>query len=66
MRSRFLTLFAATRLIATCWEGWILRRPSECIEYNDRCPANEPMATEGRILFEPPRAGAPAPRLVHF
>jgi hypothetical protein len=24
-----------------------------------RCPANEPMATEGRILFEPPRAGAP-------
>jgi len=26
----------------------------------------EALGAEGRILFEPPRAGAPAPQRVHF
>ena len=34
-----------------------LRRP--CIGYNERCPECEARRTEGRILFEPARAGVP-------
>src|SRR2546423_13943302 len=31
-------------------------RPSQCIEYNERCDS---LGAEGRFLFAPPRAGAP-------
>ena len=32
---------------------------SQCIQYSERCPANQALATEGQILFAPTRAGAP-------
>src|SRR5438132_1019708 len=32
----------------------------ECIAYNERCPTNDPLGTEGPIFFEPPGAGTPA------
>src|SRR5438309_11015696 len=38
-------------------QGKELRRP--CIGYNERCPGCEARGTEGRILFEPARAGVP-------